>query len=568
MKARICTRCGESLREKHGELSCPYCGATYSVEDEQKTLEEMLEEHKRAIWATRKRILWDEIHKKFPSKNAIVSAARSVLESYDEDLLARFFLAVHDSDPNAVISFLSSPKSSFDLVSAREIAAIMVKSLEPTNMLAFKTFVENNFEGEEYVSLMNQIEKETEKIEDGTYVTNLPRDIFLAYSSLDMDQVVEMDRYLEDAGFSVFCALKNLRKGKGAAERYEAALQDAMKHCRVFVFLSSHNSRRLNCDAISKEIPFVLDHLPEMERIHFRLDESGEIKQAVAIYLKEFDDGREWCRDKDDLVARIVAMKRKDASKAAAPTRGKKQAEPEKEQEEEPVSNYIATLHPGMDGVRFSGKTLVSYEGDERRVLIGPEFNEITRGAFKSAKGVEEIDTGSSVRILEEFSFDSIPSLKRLIIGPAVGEIRGGVFTRTPALEEIVVDKRNRDFKTVGGALLSADETRIYRYPPQQKGDRYAVPRKTRVIEVGAFSGAQYLETVEFPDGLREIRNGAFVQCPKLRTVFIPLSVETMGKHVFSECPKLHIDVEAKSYPSGWDSTYNGQAFASFGKRR
>ena len=568
MKARICTRCGEPLHEKHGELSCPYCGATYSFEDEQKTLEEMLEEHKRATWATRKRILWDEIHKKFPSKDAIVAAARSVLESYDEDLLARFFLAVHDADPNAVISFLSSPKSSFDLVSAREIAAFMVKSLEPTNMLAFKTFVENNFEGEEYVSLMNQIEKETEKIEDGTYVTNLPRDVFLAYSSLDMDQVVEMDRYLEDAGFSVFCALKNLRKGKGAAERYEAALQDAMKHCRVFVFLSSHNSRRLNCDAISKEIPFVLDNLPEMERIHFRLDESGEVKQAVAIYLKEFDDGREWCRDKEDLVARIVAIKRKDASKAATPTRGKKQAEPREEQEEEPVSNYVATLHPGMAGVRFSGKTLVSYEGDERRVLIGPEFNEITRGAFKSAKCVEEIDTGSSVRILEEFSFDSIPSLKRLIIGPAVDEIRGGVFTRTPALEEIVVDKRNRDFKTVGGALLSADETRIYRYPPQQKGDRYAVPMKTRIIEVGAFSGAQYLETVEFPDGLREIRNGAFVQCPNLRTVFIPLSVETMGKHVFSECPKLHIDVEAKSYPSGWDYTYNGQAFASFGKRR
>ena len=553
MIQRKCECCGEPLQKVDKYWKCSYCGSTFDTVDEAESLRQLIEEHKEAALANRRRVLWDETHKANPSKQAIVSAAESVREIYAEDPLACFYIFVHKNDPTELNAFLSETKIHESV--AKEVARFMLISFDAANILPLKSFVEHNFKGDQYTNLITQIEKEADNLEEGLYMTSLPRKVFLAYSSKDMGQVNEMTQFLEENDFSVFCALRNLRHGKGAAENYESAIKDAMAHCEVFLFLSSANSRTLQCDALSMEIPYLLDYLPEMQRIHYRLDDEPT-KTAASILLKQFDDGREWCRSKEDLVARILSFNRKKPS-----------IKEDRIIEEKDTSKASFVLTKDDPDVVYEGGTLIEYRGKEKDVIVGPEFDTIARGAFKNAGNLLSLSTGEGVETLEPFALDQATVLKSLHIGPALNEIGSGAFARVPSLEKITIDEENCYFELYGGALMGRDNV-FYRYPPAKEGTFYQVPRHTQKIDVGAFSGSTNLEKVEIPHGISSIGNGAFSKCGNLSFIHIPESVESMGKNVFAGCPNLVVRAQVKSMPKGWDISFSGGTLVTYGIER
>ena len=561
MRIRICERCGEALHEINGHLECNYCGARYDLADEAASFEAMLEAKKQEILANRRRVLWDEVHKKNPSKVAIESAARSVREINAEDTLANFYLLAHEEDHADLIAFLSGEKMN-DTV-AKEVVRFMLLSVEGEDILALKTFIENHFKGEEYTDFMTQIESIADDLEEGTYMTSLPRDVFLAYSSKDMDKVTEMTRFLEENEFSVFCALRNLRHGAGAAEKYEIGLKDAIAHCKVFVFLSSVNSRSLKCDALSVEVPYLVDRFPKMARIHYRLDDEPT-KAGAAVLLKSFDDGREWCRTKEDLLERIVnALRESQKGPEAAPAPA-----PAPREEPAPQEESFVVLKKGNPDVAYNGTTFLAYKGNARKVRIGDEFTAIERGAFQNAPEVEEIDTGNGVSSLRSFAIDGADHLRRFTVGSALKEIQSGAFARVPSLQVIDIDPDNINFMVSDGALLSSNRRILYRYPSRSPAKAYKVPVTVSIIDVGAFCGCANLESVVLPDGLTEIGNGAFSKCPMLHDVFIPKSVTRMGKNAFLGSPSLVIRVEAPSFPRDWDGSFAGRCLVQYGSKR
>ncbi|MBE6134934.1 MAG: leucine-rich repeat domain-containing protein [Erysipelotrichaceae bacterium] len=561
MRIRICERCGEALHEINGHLECRYCGARYDLADEAASFEAMLEAKKQEILANRRRVLWDEVHKKNPSKVAIESAARSVREINAEDTLANFYLLAHEEDHADLIAFLSGEKMN-DTV-AKEVVRFMLLSVEGEDVLALKTFIENHFKGEEYTEFMTQIESIADDLEEGTYMTSLPRDVFLAYSSKDMDKVTEMTRFLEENEFSVFCALRNLRHGAGAAEKYEIGLKDAIAHCKVFVFLSSVNSRSLKCDALSVEVPYLMDRFPKMARIHYRLDDEPT-KAGAAVLLKSFDDGREWCRTKEDLLERIVnALREREKGSEAAPAPA-----PAPREEPAPQEESFVVLKKGNPDVAYSGTTFLAYKGNARKVRIGDEFTAIERAAFQNAPEVEEIDTGNGVSSLHSFAIDGADHLRRFTVGSALEEIQSGAFARVPSLQVIDIDPDNMNFMVTDGALLSSNRRILYRYPSRRPAKAYKVPVTVSIIDVGAFCGCANLESVVLPDGLTEIGNGAFSKCPMLRDVFIPKSVTRMGKNAFLGSSNLVLRVEAPSFPRDWDGSFAGRCLVQYGSKR
>lgn len=563
MRIRNCERCGETLRETHGHLECKYCGAQYDLADEAASFEAMLEAKKQEILANRRRVLWDEVHKKNPSKVAIQSAARSVREINADDTLSHFYLLAHEDDHTDLIGFLSSEKMSDTL--AREVVRFMLLSVEGEDVLALKTFIENHFKGEDYTKFMTQIESIADDLEEGTYMTSLPREVFLAYSSKDMDKVTEMTRFLEDNELSVFCALRNLRHGAGAAEKYEIGLKDAIAHCKVFVLLSSVNSRSLKCDALSVEVPYLMDHFPKMARIHYRLDDEPT-KAGAAVLLKSFDDGREWCRTKEDLLERIVnALRESQKEVEAAPS---PMPAPTPREEALPQEESFVVLKKGNPDVAYNGTTFLAYKGNARKVTIGDEFTAIERAAFQNAPDVEEIDTGNGVSSLHPFAIDGADHLRRFIVGSALKEIQSGAFARVPSLQVIDIDPDNTYFTVTDGALLSGNRSILYRYPSRMPAKTYKVPVTVSIIDVGAFCGCANLESVILPDGLTEIGNGAFSKCPMLHDVFIPKSVTRMGKNAFLGSPSLVIKVEAPSFPRNWDGSFAGRCLVQYGSKR
>ena len=303
MKSNLCPRCGEPLKKNKEFWVCPCCGASFSEEDNQSAIEAMrsvLEEAKIELLANRRRVLWGASHDTHISDKKIKRAAADVRAIYAEDLLSRFYLAAIDEDPSELNRFLL--EEPLDIATAREIVRFCLLSLDSRNILALNSFVSETFEEKEGKNYMEKIADEAENIDKGVYLTSLPRDVFLAYSSKDMDEVIRVADYLEGQSISCFVASRNLRHGKGAVENYQRAIYDAMKHCKVLVFLSSESSRDLHCEAMEKEIPFSMDNLPKQARIQFLLEKPGrKTGDAAKSLLKAAFKDQEWCTNLPDL---------------------------------------------------------------------------------------------------------------------------------------------------------------------------------------------------------------------------------------------------------------------------
>lgn len=304
----ICSRCGSTLEIEGDHYVCPYCDAIYTQEDQkeaEKALRTIIAEAKEEALANRRRVMWDAAHANNISTLKLFRAASSTREIFAEDLLANFYLAALSDDPAELNAFLLS--ANWDESNAREAVRFCLLSLESRNVLALRSFVENTFVGKEAETYLEKISEEAVRLDEGVYLTSLPRDVFLAYSSADMDKVVEIADELEASGLKVFVAARNLRHGKGAQENYERAIFDAMRHCRCVVFLSSEASRSLSCDALKIELPFANDNLPRTGKIEYLIEPYGkQTKPAATIILKNSFKGKEWCTNKEDLLARIL----------------------------------------------------------------------------------------------------------------------------------------------------------------------------------------------------------------------------------------------------------------------
>lgn len=266
LKSLICDNCGEPLHKEGDLYVCKYCGATYEIdraEEISDAIECALGAMKVEKLANAKKLLYDAVHARFPSEEAVVDNARLVLSIHQEETLAEVYLHSHDADPYELIRLLANGK--FNPVQAQEVYRWLLPSLNARTVGPLKDFVLRHFTNEERSERLNEIEAEAGKIEEGIYVHTLPRDVFLAYSSSDMPKVIETIDVLEENGFQVFAAFRNMRHGKGAAEDYLKVLKEAMAACSVFVFLSSDYSRQMTCDAMKVELPYLTIHLPKKE---------------------------------------------------------------------------------------------------------------------------------------------------------------------------------------------------------------------------------------------------------------------------------------------------------------
>ena len=230
--------------------------AQYEDDAEEKAaviLKSLLDEEKRARLSNARRALYDQVHRENPSASKTLSCVREVLGIYPDDVLARFYDAILEEDPAVLNEYLKDLK--VDESTAEEIVRYGVKGLKLRNVLVLKDFIERHFQGVARTKRWSLVEDEAAKLDEGIYSTAVPRDVFLAYSSVDQVRVGEMCDFLESEGFSVFVAYRNLRHGVGAQEDYLSSLYDAMRHCKVFLFLSSNQSRSLACDALRVEAP-------------------------------------------------------------------------------------------------------------------------------------------------------------------------------------------------------------------------------------------------------------------------------------------------------------------------
>ena len=339
-----CPACGaegEKLQktEIYGEAVwiCPHCNGQFterSANREYEKLEatiksglgsvvdEALIREKTEKYYNLRSMLWSKVNANYIDSAAIRAVCREILAIAPHDFLAEFFDIANSGTSAEIAEYVSNIDVEDNALLVDLVLDFSIRSMREAYITPIALMLEKCngiFSPEKKQEYRTKFEDEVAKIREGIYETSLSRDVFLAYSSKDMPEVIKLLNVMEENGLSCFAAFRNLQHGRDAVANYEKALYEAIDNCSIFVFVSSKNSRSIACDAFTKEIAYIKNsemkkfpacrsyaQIPDDSkklRIEYRLD--NQPTPIVDKSLKEFFSGLTYAENTDQLLGRI-----------------------------------------------------------------------------------------------------------------------------------------------------------------------------------------------------------------------------------------------------------------------
>ena len=512
VQCRVCG--GELDRIGDSRYKCRYCNAEFTnaevkeYEGELRAfvrdgVSEAFEKKRRQDIANARRSLYKAVWAENVSSKEVVRWCQKIKEYQPEDIQAEAFEILNEGTNQEINQYLDS----IDVKgNARyylgDIVEFMLKSLENANLLSLKGFVERAFSGREKTEYISRIEEEGVKYNNGIYNPYKSRDAFIAYSSKDMKAVNAIVNEIEKAGLECFVASRNLRHGRKSKEDYRNLLEAAMRNCTSFVFMSSHNSRKFDCDAIEKELYYVKDNDIKAKRIEYILEDYDVNDNGIRREFKDFF-GREQRRTPEDLIESIaqakVDAKREVKYCAACGT-----------------ENPMGVKYCGECGETVFVKTYAEYITQKEQTLkelakkLAEEWEHRANGTESSAASVSEKGAASDV-VGEARQTDS-----RSASAGCVGYSTLENYDRT-------------EFRIFG--------TRLIKYIGSKANA--CIPDGITDIWDNAFNGCTSLKSIAIPDSVTYIGSNAFDGCTSLKGIILPKSVTEIGEFLFYGCASL-----------------------------
>ena len=331
IRQQACQVCGGDLMQiNEKQWKCKYCGSIYedqTVEDNIDMLHQLLDEMKIEAIANARKNLYDAINADYISNQIVHECCMAIKQYLPDDFQANFYDTAIGSNGRKIARSIRKINVEEQHNYIENIISFLIRSLQSEYILETNDLIERAYklrDLEKFNKYATELSVEAEKIEDCIYMTTYPRDVFVAYSSKDMDTVSELVDNLESQGISCFVAARNLRHGKGAVENYDRALKEAMDNCHTFVYISSTNSRHPGCDALRKEIPYIksvdiasapaefrndypsIPHKYKKPRVEYRIEESARFVAADRI-VNDFFDGYERVYTADEVADRVLS---------------------------------------------------------------------------------------------------------------------------------------------------------------------------------------------------------------------------------------------------------------------
>ena len=338
-----CPGCGNDsnleLVDVAGEpyYSCGYCNNKFpkrSVENEYRRLEktiqsglgsvvnEALIKEKSEQYFNLRNMLWKKVNANFIDSAAIVDICREIKKISQNDFLAEFFELANSATDDEIAEYIYGIDVVENEIYMEIVLNFIIKSMKQKFITPTAGLLERCgrvFSPAKKQEYLNKFETEARKTQEGIYEIGLKRDVFLAYSSKDMPEVIKILNLIESNGLTCFAAFRNLQHGRDAVANYEKALYEAIDNCSIFVFISSENSRNIACDAFTKEIAYIrnselkkfptyrsYEQIPEQHkklRIEYRID--NKPSYIADKTLKEFFSGLTYAENHEQLLGRL-----------------------------------------------------------------------------------------------------------------------------------------------------------------------------------------------------------------------------------------------------------------------
>lgn len=330
LQNQLCRNCGGELINIDNEhYKCKYCGSIYTRETAEKhtnTLRKLFDDIKLEAISNARKNLYDAVNAEYISNQNVHECCFEIKKLLPDDFQANFYETAIGNNNRKLAKMIRK----IDITECFDCIETMIKfllsSLQSEFVLEMSDLIERAYKNSDlakYEKYSTALSVEAEKLENCIYMTAFPRDVFVAYSSKDMDKVFELVECLEEQGFSCFVAARNLRHGRGAVENYDKALKEAMDSCKSFVFVSGINSRNPNCDALKKEIPYIrsvdISNAPaefrqdytsipqkyKKHRVEYRIEESNR-QNAADHMVSDFFDGYERVYSPEEVANRLL----------------------------------------------------------------------------------------------------------------------------------------------------------------------------------------------------------------------------------------------------------------------
>ncbi len=177
---------------------------------------------------------------------------------------------------------------------------------------------------------------------------------------------------------------------------------------------------------------------------------------------------------------------------------------------------------------------------------------------FNGCLELKKVDMKGNVTKIGKNAFKDCKSLSSVFIPASVSSIGSGPFRGCGNLAEIVVDSKNKCFKSLDGILFNKNKSTIICYPALREAESYSVPDSVTVIGDWAFCECERLKSIEIPDSVCEIGEGAFYSCTALEQLVLPDSVTRIDDTAFRGCSALkRITIPDSVHEFGW-GLFNG----------
>ena len=571
----LCETCGGTLKKVDDSYYvCEYCTAEYSIEKVENyvdKMKELLDDAKLEMISNAKKNLYRAVTDKFISSAEVCKWCDEVKKYLPDDFQANFYDDFVNKEKRVVAKNIRKIDVEAHFECLEALINFLIRSLELEFVNDTMFLIERAYKKvdlEKYNKYSTMVSIEAEKLDDCIYDTSYPRDVFVAYSSIDTSKAFELVEVLEEQGLSCFISIRNLRQGSGSKENYDTALKDAMDNCTSFVFVSSMNSRNSNCDALRIEMRYIKNQdrqrataysnkdysdIPSQykkPRVEYRLEESTRALAADRI-VDDFFAGYQRVYTPFDVAERILMqsvdggfmesgtqittqldiaklveeqIKAQREAEKRREEEEKRRAEEKRREEERKKAEALKLKQEEEKRKREEQERLRREEeerkrkAEEERRRKEEEEERIKRKAEEERRRKEEEERRRESTSGLEFKLNPDEQTYKLV---SLGTCKA---------DEIVVDKYN-------GKLVTSISESVF-YGSAQNLKSVTIGRGVTNIPNSSFNYFN-ITKITIDDGVQSIGKETFYNCENLLQVNLPDSVTSIGKEAFWNCEKL-----------------------------